>query len=80
VEKDEVGTSIQRLQGDSDAVSEVDCGWYGDHRYNKETITALLLKVERLEGNQNEIANVRYELSCTRNSISVRNATSSPDV
>jgi hypothetical protein len=52
----------------------------GDHGYNKETITALLLKVERLEGNQNEIANVRYELSCTRNSISVRNATSSPDV
>lgn len=52
MEKDEVGTSIQRLQGDSVAVSEVDCGWYGDHGYNKETITALLLKVEWLEGNQ----------------------------
>lgn len=51
-----------------------------DHEYNEETITTLLLKVERLEGNQNEIANVRYELSCARNSISVRNATSSPDV
>jgi hypothetical protein len=34
--------------------------------------TALLLKVERLEGNQNEIASVRYELLCTRDSISVR--------
>jgi hypothetical protein len=46
----------------------------------RKTITAPLLKVERLEGNQNEIANVRYELSCTRDSIFVRNATSLPDV
>ena len=79
MEKDEVGTSIQRLQGDSVVVSEVDCGGMASE-YKEETITALLLKVERLEGNQNEIANVRYELSCTRDSISVRNTTSLPDV
>ena len=80
MEKDEVGTSIQRLQVDNVAVSEVDCGGMVGHEYNEETITVLLLKLERLEGNQDEIANVRYELSCTRGSISVRNATSSPDV
>jgi hypothetical protein len=39
---------------------------------------ALLLTIERLEGNHNEIADIRYEISCiSRLSISEKDSTTS---